>query len=28
MVHEILELDRDRHWQFSIHRGSIQVLPA
>jgi ABC-type sulfate/molybdate transport systems ATPase subunit len=28
MVHEILELDRDHHWQFSIHRGSIQVLPA
>ena len=28
LVHEILELDRDRHWQVSIHRGSIQVLPA
>ena len=28
LVHEILEIERDRHWQFSIHRGSIQVLPA
>jgi molybdate transport system ATP-binding protein len=28
LVHEILELDRDHHWEFSIHRGSIQVLPA
>jgi len=28
LVHEILELDRDRHWQLSIHRGSIHVLPA
>jgi molybdate transport system ATP-binding protein len=28
LVHEILELERDLHWQFSIHRGSIQVLPA
>ena len=28
LVHEILELDRDHHWQVSIHRGSIQVLPA
>jgi molybdate transport system ATP-binding protein len=28
LVHEILEIERDRHWQLSIHRGSIQVLPA
>ena len=28
LVYEILELERDRHWQLSIHRGSIQVLPA
>jgi molybdate transport system ATP-binding protein len=28
LVYEILEIDRDRQWQLSIHRGSIQVLPA
>ena len=28
LVHEILEIDRDRHWRFSLHRGSIQVLPS
>jgi molybdate transport system ATP-binding protein len=28
LVHEILEIGRDRAWQFSIHRGSIHVLPA
>jgi molybdate transport system ATP-binding protein len=28
MVYEILEIARDRHWQLSIHRGSIHVLPA
>jgi hypothetical protein len=28
MVYEILELSRDRHWQLSIHRGSIHVLPS
>jgi molybdate transport system ATP-binding protein len=28
LVYEILEIDRDRHWQLSIHRGSIQVLPT
>ena len=28
LVHEILEIERDRHWELSIHRGSIQVLPA
>lgn len=28
LVYEILEIDRDRTWEFSIHRGSIHVLPA
>jgi molybdate transport system ATP-binding protein len=28
LVYEILEIDRDRQWQLSIHRGSIHVLPA
>jgi molybdate transport system ATP-binding protein len=28
LVFEILEIARDRHWQLSIHRGSIHVLPA
>jgi hypothetical protein len=28
LVYEILEIDRDRHWEFSIHRGSLHVLPA
>jgi molybdate transport system ATP-binding protein len=28
LVYEILEIERDRRWQISIHRGSIQVLPA
>jgi molybdate transport system ATP-binding protein len=28
MVYEILEIDCDRHWQLSIHRGSIHVLPS
>jgi molybdate transport system ATP-binding protein len=28
LVYEILEIDRDRRWQISIHRGSIHVLPA
>ena len=28
LVYEILEIDRDRRWEFSIHRGSIHVLPA
>ena len=27
LVYEILEIDRDRRWEFSIHRGSIHVLP-
>ena len=28
LVYEILEIERDRHWEFSIHRGSIHVLPT
>ncbi len=28
LVYEILEIARDRRWQISIHRGSIQVLPS
>ncbi len=28
LVYEILEMARDRRWQISIHRGSIQVLPS
>jgi molybdate transport system ATP-binding protein len=28
LVYEILDLARDRHWQLSIHRGSIHVLPS
>ena len=28
LVYEILEIERDRHWQFSLHRGSIHVLPS
>jgi molybdate transport system ATP-binding protein len=28
LVYEILDLAHDRHWQLSIHRGSIHVLPA
>jgi len=28
LVYEILEIDRDRHWDLSIHRGSIHVLRA
>jgi len=28
LVYEILEIPRDRSWQISIHRGSIQVLPS
>jgi hypothetical protein len=28
LVYEILEIERDRRWDLSIHRGSIQVLPA
>ncbi len=28
LVYEILEVERDRRWEFSIHRGSIHVLPA
>ena len=28
LVYEILEIDRERVWEFSIHRGSIHVLPG
>jgi molybdate transport system ATP-binding protein len=28
LVYEILEIERDRSWRFSIHRGSIHVLPS
>jgi len=28
LVYEILEIARERRWEFSIHRGSIHVLPA
>jgi molybdate transport system ATP-binding protein len=28
LVYEILEIGRDRRWELSMHRGSIQVLPS
>ena len=28
LVYEILDINRDRRWQLSIHRGSIHVLPS
>ena len=28
LVYEIFEIERDRHWRFSLHRGSIHVLPS
>jgi len=28
LVYEILDIGHDRHWQLSIHRGSIHVLPS
>jgi hypothetical protein len=28
LVYEILEIDRDRQWRFSLHRGAIHVLPS
>jgi len=28
LVYEILDIEHDRHWAFSIHRGSIHVLPT
>ena len=28
LVHEILDIGHDRQWEFSIHRGSIHVLPS
>jgi len=27
-VYQILQIDRDRQWQFSIHRGSVHILPS
>jgi molybdate transport system ATP-binding protein len=27
-VYGILRIERDREWQFSVHRGSVHVLPA
>jgi molybdate transport system ATP-binding protein len=27
-VYEVLNLDEDQHWEFSIHRGSIHFLPS
>ncbi len=27
-VHQILQIERDGRWRFSIHRGSIHVLPS
>ena len=26
LVHEILDIGRDREWQVSMHRGALQVL--
>jgi ABC-type sulfate/molybdate transport systems ATPase subunit len=28
LVYEILDIEHDRRWDFSIHRGSIHVLPS
>ena len=28
LVYEILDIEHDRRWEFSIHRGSIHVLPS
>jgi hypothetical protein len=28
LVYEILDIATDRQWQFSLHRGSIHVLPS
>ena len=28
LVYEILDIEHDRHWRFSLHRGSIHVLPS
>lgn len=27
LVYEILDIEQDRHWEWSLHRGSIHVLP-
>jgi hypothetical protein len=26
-VYEMLRIERERSWQFSIHRGSLHILP-
>jgi len=26
-VYEMLQIDRERFWQFSIHRGSLPIVP-
>jgi molybdate transport system ATP-binding protein len=28
LVYEILDIERDRRWEFSVHRGSLHVLPS
>jgi molybdate transport system ATP-binding protein len=28
LVYEILDIKADRHWEFSLHRGAIHVLPS
>ncbi len=28
LVYEILDVGRDRHWEVSMHRGAMQVLPS
>jgi molybdate transport system ATP-binding protein len=28
LVHELLDLERDREWQLSVHRGAIHALPS
>jgi molybdate transport system ATP-binding protein len=28
MVYEVLEIARARHWEMSVHRGSIHILPS
>jgi hypothetical protein len=27
-VYQMLQIDRDRQWRFSIHRGSVHILPT
>src|SRR5262249_23670086 len=28
LVYEILDIGRDRRWQFSMHRGALHILPG